>query len=440
MNGALQQVVACREKAESLKAAKEWAAAAAAYEELARAWVAAAGLATTASGRADRLKEHQAALDEAAVCRKKAGKGKAPGKRRNEGPQGWGWRKKDKKKEDDEDSDEEDGDEWDDGDEWPEGSLHAQLAGDDIGEQIIAQIHGSLRTSGVTWNDIGGQEKLVEDLKTILAQAVMTRPDGSRPDGAGQILMVGPPGTGKTMLVSAMANSISKAGAFFSPKLADIKGHYVGMTEKAISLLFETARAKAPSMVFIDEVDCLCRARDGSTGGSGELGVLLAEMDGIGAKGGGEAPFVLSAAATNAPWALDAALMSRFSGHVVLVGAADAAGRRQILEKLLHKYECAGEVLDWLSADERTEGFSGRDLESLAKNAVQAMQKEMNPEIGKWEDIGEVQGRVQKERPLERGDFDKALGLVKASITPEIAADYEAWIRDRSYKPKKRQA
>lgn len=433
MNGAMQQVVACREKAESLKAAKEWAAAAAAYEELARAWVAAAGLATTASGRADRLKAHQSALDEAAACRKKAGTGK------NGGAQGWGWRKKGKKGDG---GGGQAGEEPDGGGEWPDGSLHAQLAGDDIGEQIIAQIHGSLRTSGVTWNDIGGQEKLVEDLKTILAQAVMTRPDGSRPDGAGQILMVGPPGTGKTMLVSAMANSISKAGAFFCPKLADIKGHYVGMTEKAISLLFETARAKAPSMVFIDEVDCLCRARDGGTGGSGELGVLLAEMDGINAKGDGqgEVPFVLSAAATNAPWALDPALMSRFSGHVVLVGAADAPGRRQILAKLLRKYECAGEVLDWLSADERTAGFSGRDLESLAKNAVQAMQKEMNPEIGKWEDIGEVQGRVQKERPLERGDFEKAMGLVKASITPEIAADYEAWIRDRSYKPKKKQA
>lgn len=448
MNEFLQRVLATREKAERLRGAKDWSGASAAYTELAKAWIAAAGMAKSEGQRVERLAESEKAAAMAAECRGRLG-GRA--KARNERPQqdqekkgkeamGWGRRKNDS-----EPTFSSEAGAAPESDrvgpqaiEWPKDSLHAQLEGDEVGEGIIAQIHGSLKTSDVTWDDIGGQEALVEDLKTILAQAVMTRPDGSRPEGAGQILMVGPPGTGKTMLVSAMANSISKAGAFFCPKLADIKGHYVGMTEKAISLLFETARAMSPSMVFIDEVDCLCKSREGGGGGSGELGVLLAEMDGIHSKGvgKGEYPFVLSAAATNAPWALDPALMSRFSGHIVLVGAADAVGRKQILAKLMRRYESEKEVTTWLADDARTAGFSGRDLAALVKNAVAAMQKEMNPGIGKWTDIGEVQGQVQKERALSREDFEQALQVVKPSITPAIMADYEKWIGNHFHRPR----
>jgi AAA+ superfamily predicted ATPase len=445
-NPFLEQARVYREKAEAFCGERRWAEAADAYENLAKAWIALAGVATTPGARAERMAEYEKALAKAAECRDKADRAYAVSGRKTGKNSARSSSSSSSSSFDDDDDDDDrgdgdgSGDEDSDGHDWPPDSLHAQLAGDQVGDMLIAQIEGFRRTSGVTWDDIGGQEKLVADLKSILAQSVMTRPDGSHPDGAGKILMVGPPGTGKTFLVSALANSISSAGTFFDVALSGIEGHYKGMTEKAIGLLYETARFYAPSLVFIDEVDCLCTSRENGGGGAA-LGSLLAEMDGIKTKGDGktEPPFVLSVAATNAPWALDAALLSRFGGHIVLVGAADAAGRRQILEKQLRRYTLeSGDLLDWLSADERTAGFSGRDLQNLVANAVQSMQQEMNPGISTWTSIEEIKGRVQKERPLTRADFEKALKIVKASITPEMMSNYRSWMKDKTFRPPKR--
>lgn len=443
-NPFLEQAKTFREQAEAFCRARRWAEAADAYESLAKAWIALAGLATSPAARADRMAQYEEALKKAAECRDKASRAPAVVVAGKTGAPRKPPKKKDVPPEDDGDSDDDGGgDDGSDDEEgnfdWPPDSLHAQLAGDSVGDMLIAQIEGFRRSSGVTWDDIGGQDELVADLKGILAQSVMTRPDGSRPDGAGKILMVGPPGTGKTFLVSALANSIGSSGTFFDVSFSGIEGHYKGMTEKAIGLLYETARHDAPSLVFIDEVDCLCTSRENGGGGAA-LGSLLAEMDGIKTKGDGKSdpPFVLSVAATNAPWSLDGALLSRFGGHIVLVGAANAVGRRQILEKQLRKYRLEEDgLLDWLSADERTGGFSGRDLQNLVANAIQTMQQEMNPGISTWTSLEEIKGRVQKERPLTRVDFGKAFKVVKASITPAMMDNYRAWMKDKSFRPKK---
>lgn len=436
MNELLKQTMSCREKAEALRANKKWAEAATAYEALAKAWIAAAGVATSPSARADRLSESDKALQQAGKCRANADKpsvASSVGSSKRDGTIG----SREMGNEMDGDYDDEADEDAETDTEWPDDSLHAQLAGDEVGAMLIAQIDGFLRTTVVTWDDIGGQDRLIKDLKTILAQSVMRRPDGSRPDGAGKILMVGPPGTGKTFLVSALANSISGTGSFFDVSLSGIEGHYKGMTEKAIGLLYESARFRAPSLVFIDEVDCLCTSRE-KGGGGAALGALLAEMDGIKTKGDGkkDPPFVLTVAATNVPWSLDAALLSRFGGHIVLVGAADAEGRKQIFAKQLRRYQLETPVLlDWLSADERTAGFSGRDMQNLVANAVQSMQEEMNPGISTWKSIDEIKGRTQKERPLTQGDFENAFKVVKASISPKIMNDYRLWMDNHAYRP-----
>ena len=177
-NPFLQQAKTLREKAEAFCRERRWAEAAEAYEDLAKAWIALAGLASTPGARADRMAEYENAMSKAAECRSKAEK--------EFDTNGSGRRASSPKRasaasssSDDSGGDVDDGDS--DGQEWPPDSLHAQLAGDQVGDMLIAQIEGFLRTSGVTWDDIGGQEALVADLKTILAQSVMKRPDGSRP-------------------------------------------------------------------------------------------------------------------------------------------------------------------------------------------------------------------------------------------------------------------
>ena len=430
----LMEIKAIRERAEAAERSGRFADAAAGYEALAKSWLMASGLAMSENEKQIRIRYAKAAQSKAMECKAKASKPLATASTHSESMRAGGTSgRKDigvLGKSDGNDAGESEA-------EWPEGSLHAQLAKDDVGAMLISQIEGFLRTTGVTWDDVGGQDNLVKDLKKILAQSVMRRPDGSRPDGAGKILMVGPPGTGKTFLVSALANSISGTGAFFDVSLSGIKGHYQGMEEKAIGLLYESARLKAPSLVFIDEVDCISPSREKSGGGAG-LGALLAEMDGIKTKGDGkkDPPFVLTVAATNAPWSLDDALLSRFGGYIVLVGAADSEGRKQILAKQLRRYqlETPG-LLDWLSEDERTLGFSGRDLQNLVANAVQAMQEEMNPGISSWKSIDEIKGQVQKERPLTQGDFEKAFIVVKASISPKVMDDYRSWMDNHAYRP-----
>ncbi len=426
--------MSCREKAEALHAGKKWAEAASAYESLAKAWIAAAGVATSASARSERLAESDKALEQAGKCNAKVLKSSAVASPSDGSKRvGRDWNRN----EEGESCESKDDEDCEIDAEWPEDSLHAQLAEDPVGATLIAQIDGFLRTTSVTWDDVGGQDDLVKDLKKILAQSVMRRPDGSRPDGAGKVLMIGPPGTGKTFLVSALANSISGAGTFFDVSLSGVRGHYQGMEEKAIGLLYESARFKAPSLVFIDEVDCISPSRENGGGGAG-FGALLAELDGIKTKGDGksEPPFVLTVAATNVPWSLDVALLSRFGGHIVLVGAADAEGRKQILAKQLRRYQLATPVLlDWLSADERTAGFSGRDLQNLVANAVQSMQEEMNPGISTWKSIDEIKGQVQKERPLTQEDFEQAFKIVKASISPKDMNDFRLWMDNHAYRP-----
>lgn len=308
------------------------------------------------------------------------------------------------------------------------GSLRSQLFRDDVGKMLIAQVDGMRRNSGVSWDDIGGMDELIRDLKTILAQSVMRRPDGSAPEGAGKILLLGPAGTGKTLLVAAVAHSLSlgDAGTFFEATPAALEGHYKGNTAKSISLLYETARESAPSVVFLDEID-------GLVSDESVRGALLPELDGMKSKGDGttEPPFVLTIGATNHPERLDSALLSRFGSHIVLVGGADARGRRDILHKLLRKYEIESpDLLSWLAADERTDRFSGRDLQNLVKNAALKMQKDMNPEAGTWKDISEVMGKTQKERPLNKDDFLYAITYVKGSIDPVEVARLEAWLEN----------
>ena len=182
----------------------------------------------------------------------------------------------------------------------------------------------------------------------------------------GGLLLYGPPGCGKTFLARAVAGEMG--AAFLSLSIVDVLAMWVGSSERNLHDLFEAARAQAPCVLFLDEIDALGhqRSRLHSSAMRTLVNQLLTELDGIG--GGNEGVFVL--AATNAPWDIDAAL--RRPGRLdrtVLVLPPDRNARAAVLEYHLRDRPVAGIDLTALAA--ATEHFSGADLAHVCETAAE---------------------------------------------------------------------
>jgi len=228
---------------------------------------------------------------------------------------------------------------------------------------------------GVSFDDVAGVDEAKEELREVVE--FLKHPDqygrlGARiPKG---VLLVGPPGTGKTLLARAVAG---EAGVpFFSINGSEFVEMFVGVGAARVRDLFSEAKAKAPAIIFIDEIDALGRARGGfGLGGHDEkeqtLNQLLAELDGFDTRSG-----LVLLAATNRPEILDPALLraGRFDRQV-LVDRPDRVGRVQILEVHLKKIKAAPD-LDVEGIASLTPGFSGADLANLVNEAaLQATRK-----------------------------------------------------------------
>ncbi|MBX5089116.1 ATP-dependent zinc metalloprotease FtsH [Rhizobium lentis] len=224
--------------------------------------------------------------------------------------------------------------------------------------------------TGVTLKDVAGVDEAKEELKEIVDflkdPAGYGRLGGRMPKG---VLLVGPPGTGKTLLARAVAG---EAGVpFFSISGSEFVEMFVGVGAARVRDLFEQARAKAPAIIFIDELDALGRARGigPMAGGHDEkeqtLNQLLVELDGFDSSTG-----LVLLAATNRPEILDPALLraGRFDRQV-LVDRPDKAGRIEILNVHLKKSKLAPDVdIEQIAA--LTPGFTGADLANLANEAT----------------------------------------------------------------------
>ncbi|MXN53222.1 ATP-dependent zinc metalloprotease FtsH [Shinella sp. AETb1-6] len=224
--------------------------------------------------------------------------------------------------------------------------------------------------TGVTFKDVAGVDEAKEELKEIvdfLKDPVgYGRLGGRMPKG---VLLVGPPGTGKTLLARAVAG---EAGApFFSISGSEFVEMFVGVGAARVRDLFEQARARAPAIIFIDELDAMGRARGigPMAGGHDEkeqtLNQLLVELDGFDSSTG-----LVLLAATNRPEILDPALLraGRFDRQV-LVDRPDKVGRIQILNVHLKKAKLAPEVdVEQIAA--LTPGFTGADLANLVNEAT----------------------------------------------------------------------
>ena len=224
--------------------------------------------------------------------------------------------------------------------------------------------------TGVRFEDVAGVDEAKDELREIVAflkdPKSYGRLGGRMPKG---VLLVGPPGTGKTLLAKAVAG---EAGVpFFSISGSEFVEMFVGVGAARVRNLFEQARAKAPAIIFIDELDALGRARGMGpfAGGHDEkeqtLNQLLVELDGFDSSVG-----LVLLAATNRPEILDPALLraGRFDRQV-LVDRPDKPGRIQILNVHLKKAKLAADV-DPEKVAALTPGFTGADLANLVNEAT----------------------------------------------------------------------
>ena len=233
----------------------------------------------------------------------------------------------------------------------------------------------------ITFEDVAGVDEEKEELQEIVeflkSPKKFTDMGARIPKG---VLLVGQPGTGKTLLAKAVAG---EAGVpFFIISGSDFVEMFVGVGASRVRDLFEQAKKNAPCIIFIDEIDAVGRQRGAGLGGGHDereqtLNQLLVEMDGFGTNEG-----VIVLAATNRPDVLDKALLrpGRFDRQIV-VSSPDVRAREQILE-VHSKKKRLGNDVDLKTIAKNTSGFSGADLENVLNEAALLAARRNKKEIG----------------------------------------------------------
>ena len=244
----------------------------------------------------------------------------------------------------------------------------------------------------VTFDDVAGIDEAKEELQEIIAflkePKKFTRLGGRIPKG---VLLVGAPGTGKTLLARAIAGEADVP--FFSISGSDFVEMFVGVGASRVRDLFTQGKKNAPCIIFIDEIDAVGRHRGAGLGGGHDereqtLNQLLVEMDGFESNEG-----VILISATNRPDVLDPALLrpGRFDRQVV-VPLPDIKGRKEILEVYIKKIPIDSDVNIVVLA-KGTPGFSGADLENLVNEAALLAAKRDKEKVG-LEDLEDAKDKV----------------------------------------------
>jgi transitional endoplasmic reticulum ATPase len=270
----------------------------------------------------------------------------------------------------------------------------------------------------VHWDEVGG----LEEAKQALIEAVdwpLRYPEafsavGVRPPRG--ILLYGLPGTGKTLLVRALATESNIN--FISVKGPELLSKWVGESERAVREVFRKARQAAPALIFFDEIDSLLPGRGSGDSHATERVVsqFLTEMDGL-----VQLRDVVVVAATNRPDLLDSSMLrpGRFD-RLIYIPMPDIKARARILEIFLSRMACSGVMPEWLA--ELTEGFSGADLEMVCHEAgMLALREQIRPDMRREELILD---RIV----ITREHFQVAMNLVRPHLSKEIMDEYQKMI------------
>ncbi|MCL5008118.1 MAG: AAA family ATPase, partial [Candidatus Marsarchaeota archaeon] len=252
----------------------------------------------------------------------------------------------------------------------------------------------------VHWNDVGGLESIKREIKEVV-ELPLKEPEvfekmGIRPIKG--ILLVGAPGTGKTLLAKAVATE--RESNFISIKGPELINKYVGESERAMREVFRKARMAAPCIIFLDEIDSIAATRSEESDSvtiSRVVDTLLTEIDGL-----QDLKNVVVIGATNRPDAIDPALLrpGRFD-KIIEIPMPDAETRLKVLE--VHtKRMPLGKNVNLADIANATEGYTGAELENVCREAGMNAIRE-------------------KKSTVNRADFDYALREIKPAIPKELA-------------------
>lgn len=292
-------------------------------------------------------------------------------------------------------------------------------------DDFYIHVSGLISKSTITWNDIGGLEEVKRVVRETIVIAGLKKPVSIEPWKG--ILFFGPPGTGKTLLASAAAGSLD--ATFFNVKVGDALSKYYGESSKIISSLYSIAREKEPAIIFLDEFDSIALRRSGeiSEASRRTLSTLLAELEGF--KSEGKSPFVLTIGATNTPWDLDFAVLSRFPKRIY-VPLPDEQACKEII-----RIHTKGLDIDDLDLDDIAmrcieNRYSGRDIRNLCDEAKLNMIRGENKDLEDLADLAfeELKERSLNVRPLKMGDFKGAFDKIKIPLSEEELKRYDDWM------------
>lgn len=293
---------------------------------------------------------------------------------------------------------------------------------DDRYEDAITAL---IETTPLRWDDIGGLEETKQTIKMAYVLAIAQAPAGVQLSGWRNILLYGPPGTGKTLL--AAVTSAQLDATFFNASVSALLSKYFGESSKLITALYATARRRAPAVIFLDELDALTPQRGGGEGNAERrvLSTLLMELDGLSGKA--RDAYVLTIGATNTPWDMDAAILSRFEKKIY-VPLPDLQAREAILSIHLQERGYASEV-SYQELAQRTAGLSGRELQRVCQEAVSHMIQRMNPDLTEvaQEGLAAVKNYRLTVCPLTREDFEAILREVRPETAPEMLQRFANW-------------
>jgi len=292
-------------------------------------------------------------------------------------------------------------------------------------QELIDTISSTIVTESpkVNWEDIAGLENVKQAVREAIVLPI-AKPElftGARRPWSG-ILLFGPPGCGKTLLAKAAATECH--ATFFSASSADLLSKWLGESEKLISSLFKVARLKAPSLIFMDEIDSVATKRGEGSESGGERRVktqLLSEIQGLKSS---HDNLLLVLGATNRPWDIDNAMLSRFEKRVH-VPLPDMKARAGIFKIHTEGVNTALTDEDYIELAVRTEGYSGRDIANICREVIMLPIREL--------DMSGLLDSSDKEvdvRDINLKDFIKTLKKVKPMTNKALLKQYNDWAEE----------